>query len=391
MKNFDKQHRHDVCQSQKTGPLPILIMIYLILDTKIWIYLANGFDSVTNLFDPKSSAHLELYEKLKQKTDDREFIIMTNYIIKLEWERNKKSAFQNIANLNALRKKEISQLVSRKDESNLLFFESECRNINDSYNNSLQANLQHIENIENFLNSSLHVPVSDKVKLELAERAIAKDKSPFLSNKNNFADAAILLSTAEFLKENMDQFSYAVFVSNNHKDFGRSGESNDFHQDLESFLKEINIEYHKHLNGLLDLTEELQYTIESFHLYQSRQDYYFSCLSPECETLRGPVSFGCFTREVRSASCAEQNSDQLNLFEGHELQKYFSSVYVKEGNCQKCNANRIQYPSCSALTLDFNEDSSYYCSDCEKGYRVAESLEYNDRIIYQINENQFHL
>lgn len=365
-------------------------MIYLILDTNIWIYLANGFNSITNQLDPSSQMHFELYEKLKQKTDDKEFVILTNYIIRLEWERNKKAAYANIAKLEEMKKQEISALVGRKNRLGEQLFKEECRKTNDTFNQAIALNKQHIENIENFMKSCVEVPVSDELKLELAERAISKDKAPFLYDKNNFADAAILLSAAEYLRLNMEPISHAVFVSNNHKEFGNSIGSNDFHNDLKKYLTGINIDYHKHLNNLLELTEELEYAIEAFHEHQRGQDYYFECLSAFCETKDGYEAFGYYKNKVRIASTAEQDADQLNLFEGHDLHK-IDSGYVLEGSCMRCSINHVQCPCCSKLLIDMNGDESYFCDLCEKIFKTVLSKENKDKIIYQIDESELHL
>lgn len=365
-------------------------MIYLILDTNIWIYLANGFNSMTNQLDPNSQLHFELYEKLKQKTDDKEFVILTNYIIRLEWERNKKAAFANIGKLEEIKKKQISALVDQRKLLGEEHFKEECRKTNDTFDDAVSLNRLHIENIENFMKSCIEVPVSDKLKLELTERAISKDKAPFLYDKNNFADAAILLSAADYLRLNMTPVSYAVFVSNNHKEFGDSIGSNDFHKDLKEYLSGLNIDYHKHLNNLLELTEELEYAIEAFHEHQRGQDYYFECLSPFCGTKNGYEAFGYYKNKVRIASTAEQNVDQLSLFEGHDLHK-IDATYVLEGNCTTCSIYHVQCPCCEKLLIDINGNDSYFCNLCEKIFKTVLSKENKDKIIYQIDESELHL
>lgn len=365
-------------------------MIYLILDTNIWIYLANGFNSITNKLDPNSQMHFELYEKLKQKTDAKEFVILTNYIIRLEWERNKKASYANIAKLEEMKKQEISILVSKKELLGIQSFKEECRKTNDTFSKAIALNRQHIENIESFMKSCIEVPVSQELKLELAERSISKDKAPFLYDKNNFADAALLLSAAEYLRLNMDPLSFAVFASNNHKEFGDSIGSKEFHKDLKDYFTGLNIDYHKHLNNLLELTEELEYAIEAFHEHQRGQDHYFECLSPFCGTVNGYEAFGYFKSRIRIASTAEQNADQLSLFEGFDLHKLDSS-YVLEGNCMRYSINHLQCPCCGKLLIDMNGDESYFCDLCEKIFKTVLNKENKDKIIYQIDEAELHL
>ena len=42
-------------------------MIYLIIDTNIWIYLANGFSTVSNSADYENDNHIEVFNKIKSQ------------------------------------------------------------------------------------------------------------------------------------------------------------------------------------------------------------------------------------------------------------------------------------------------------------------------------------
>lgn len=62
-------------------------MTYLILDTNIWIYLANGYCDSKNISD--EDVHFELIKILLEKLDLGEIELVTNDIIIKEWDRNK--------------------------------------------------------------------------------------------------------------------------------------------------------------------------------------------------------------------------------------------------------------------------------------------------------------
>ncbi|RYJ45442.1 PIN domain-containing protein [Flavobacterium beibuense] len=367
-------------------------MIYLILDTNIWIYLANGFNSMTNGLNSHSTTHFELYEKLKQKVDDREFIILTNYIIKLEWERSKKCAKKNVSELERLKKEDLFLLVKQKETIENDVFKRQFEKVSNYYKQLIESNNNHINNINNFIKSCTEIPVSDRVKLEIVDRAIRKDKAPFLNNKNNFPDAAILFSAAEYLKRNMVPLSCAVFVSSNYKEFGNASDLPGFHSDLKDFLNEINIEYHKHLADLLELTEDLQYNLEVFYEHLREQEYYFNCRSPYCEMENEYGSFGYLESEVRIAYNSEEiDNNQYNLFEGLDIERNHRVKIVWEGKCITCKTNHVECPGCKSLLMDVNDDNQYFCKGCDQGYKITTSSKYKDKIIYHINEDEFHL
>lgn len=65
-------------------------MIFLILDTNIWLYLANGFDSDKNTHEHNlhQESHIALLQRLKNAVETGEVRILINDIILDEWKRN---------------------------------------------------------------------------------------------------------------------------------------------------------------------------------------------------------------------------------------------------------------------------------------------------------------
>lgn len=86
-------------------------MIYLILDTNIWLYIVNEFDSISRKISIESNQHINVFERIKSKTESGEFKILVNEIILNEWVRNKAVAFQPIKELEKRQKEKIAELV----------------------------------------------------------------------------------------------------------------------------------------------------------------------------------------------------------------------------------------------------------------------------------------
>jgi len=74
-------------------------MIYLILDTNIWVYLANGLDPIENK-DYDDDVHFGLLSSLKQLKENGDITVLVNDIVFREWMRNKEHCRAKIVKLN---------------------------------------------------------------------------------------------------------------------------------------------------------------------------------------------------------------------------------------------------------------------------------------------------
>jgi hypothetical protein len=72
-------------------------LIYLILDTNNWIYLANGLDPINNKHH--DSLHFDLLQSLVNLTDNNKILVLVNDIVLDEWNRNKIHCYAKIKSL----------------------------------------------------------------------------------------------------------------------------------------------------------------------------------------------------------------------------------------------------------------------------------------------------
>jgi hypothetical protein len=81
-------------------------MIYLILDTNTWIYLANSKDPLTGNF--QEGYHFLLFEKLAKKVNDGSVKILKTGLIEQEWLRNKTTTLDLVSNYKNKLKHDLS-------------------------------------------------------------------------------------------------------------------------------------------------------------------------------------------------------------------------------------------------------------------------------------------
>ncbi len=370
-------------------------MVYLIIDTNTWLYLANCFDTISCKIDSHSGKHINVFDQIKQKSNTAEFTVLVTDIILFEWEKNKQTAKLHINQLEAQKKIEIAEVVKIKSTLSLSDFKLKCAEINNQFNEKILNAQNHIENVDDFLKTCPKYNVSDEIKLEIADMAISKEKAPFLNSKNNVADAAILFGAITFLKSNQkEHIEKAVFNSANYKEYGISKVSKEFHPDIKERLDGIHLDYHQNWIDLIGLTEDLQYEIDMFHEYM-QDNFQFSCLSEGCQYSieEGYIlSSGYLHDKIRLARTNEKiDPNQQYLFPLEEIKNLETSHFVLKGDCNFCGSNHVECPTCYGLIIELNSDGQYYCSECDQGYQLEVSLKYKDQIIFPIEKEKFHL
>jgi predicted nucleic acid-binding protein len=241
-------------------------MINLILDTNIWIYLAQG-------------KHPYILDKILEKKDKREVQFIVCELQILEWERNKdKIKYDIVESLkfqyNAA--KNISKYIKDEDRDTYI------KIIERNYKNE-ELLIHHAEQkyflIENLLkNHSKIAPLTNEQKLIVANWAI-EGKAPFHKKSNSYADALILLSGIEYVKENslhklndndVPLFPDSIFVSYNHTDFSKSDKKTEIdliHPDLEPLLESVKMKYMRQIDKFLVLSNEMQIEIDEYWDY----------------------------------------------------------------------------------------------------------------------------
>lgn len=370
-------------------------MIYLILDTNIWLYMANGFDSISEKIHIGSTKHVELFEKIKNKSETGELKVLVNEIVINEWRRNQHVANQHIKELQKQKSEKIKEVILANGELFGASIKSQLQEINEAFDEKIAFNKNHLADIELFISLCPQYGITDQIKLEIAELAIKKEKAPFTTNKNNCADAAILFGAIEYLKENLRaNFEKAVFVSNNYVEYGESKNSKKFHPDLIERTEKISLEYHKHFFSLLEITEDLQYEIDIFHEFM-QENFQFSCMVESCYYSGDDdqnFSYGYLENPFRISKTSEKvDPNQLYLFPIDEIRNNEAQHIVMQGFCNICGTSHVECPSCTDLLLDINEAGQYFCMNCDQGYEVGESIKHKDNIIFPIALEEFHL
>lgn len=239
-------------------------MIYLILDTNNWIYLANGLDPISNKHH--DDLHYELLKSLKELKDKNQAQVIINEIIVIEWNRNKEHCKAKI--------KKLEQKLANKDNSFKEIEKYTTANINQlqeefirSIEKEIRSNETHIQNVEDFiLNDCVKVEISQKLKLEIFDLSI-NNHAPFHNKKNNVGDAAILLSAVEYLKNRQDYFGYqAFFISNNIEEYTDGKNLKDFHPQLAGLLNGVNLQFERILPSALNVSKQIVAEMEQFFI-----------------------------------------------------------------------------------------------------------------------------
>lgn len=237
-------------------------MIYLILDTNNWIYLANGLDPIKNKHH--DSLHFELLQSLVKLTEDNKIRVLINEIIINEWNRNKIHCYEKIRNLEnkLLNKVNAFKDIEKYATSNIDQLQKEyCIGIE----NEIFKNEQHIQNVESFLqNKCIKTEISEDLKLLIFDLSI-KNEPPFHNKKNNIADAAILLSSVDYLKENESFWGDSIiFISNNIEEYTDGKNLNELHPHLKNLTAPVDIKFERVLPSALNISKKIIAQIEEF-------------------------------------------------------------------------------------------------------------------------------
>jgi predicted nucleic acid-binding protein len=166
-------------------------MIYIVFDTNIWVYLANGYDSEKENYYQGvfSEHHFDLLEILKKKVDNGDFKILVNDLFFKEWERNKHTT-EALINFLELRMREI--LKSRKlikafiSQEDFISQKVLTEKAIKAVNIKIERNKKHIQEVEDFLeNECIKISISDEVLKKVSLLAMEKNVAPFLNDKKN--------------------------------------------------------------------------------------------------------------------------------------------------------------------------------------------------------------
>jgi hypothetical protein len=201
---------------------------------------------------------------LKQLTIEGRIQVLINDIILTEWERNKEHCNLKI---KGLENKLLNKETAFKDIAK--YAKTEIEQLQNEYVQGLESdiklNKEHIQNVEYFLfNDCIKVEITQELKQLIFDLAI-NNEAPFHNKKNNVGDAAILLSSVEFLKNNESFFgNTALFISNNIEEYTDGINLKSFHPQLRKLLDSIDIQFERVLPAALNISKKVIEEMDNF-------------------------------------------------------------------------------------------------------------------------------
>lgn len=337
-------------------------MIYLILDTNIWIYLANGLDTNTNKYD--DNLHFQLLAELSRLKVKGDICLLINDVIVEEINRNKENSLSKIKQLEKKLSSSSSTFGSIKKyvKSDLKTLEKEFK---DGVEKDIQANKNHLQNLEKFLqNHCQSIEITQDLKLKIFDWS-TKNEAPFHNKRNNTADASILFSASEYLKNNpLNEDISAIFVSNNISDFTNGKEKNEFHPDIQKKLSTSVIKYERFLSKAVALSKEI---IEQLEEYSKREamleSIEFTCRGMFCENNENFSPWGYLDEKLDVIYQDEHFVDpnQLSLFDMPKQITYDKTIRM--GRCLICDTIHFECPECGEVICS-EEEGEFQCPEC---------------------------
>ncbi|RAJ00477.1 hypothetical protein LX64_04183 [Chitinophaga skermanii] len=264
-------------------------MVNLILDTNIWLYLANGFDSRSNKL---GNLHFELLNEISTLVDQGKIRVFTNDIIIKEWKRNKFATLEKVKNLeNFLDNSKMQMKIMREKlgEEGKSKADDIIKELEKSIEDEIKENKSHIDAVENFLlNNTTNIPIKESTRAKVTHIAEEK-KAPFHNKSNSFADAVIFMSACEHfqwqieMQDEYDMVPYfgmerTIFVTNNSDDFCEKKGTSKIHPDLAQYCVPAKIEVELNLAKALNLSQSTILKIEEEMKLQNSKE---PCLA-EC-------------------------------------------------------------------------------------------------------------
>lgn len=342
-------------------------MLNLILDTNAWIYLANGFNPETNKNEEET--HFQTAEWMLQKIGEGKCRVFSNYIIKLEWQRNKEKTNQLINRYENQLNQKRNELKNKRRDPNYSDLAKEFREFESVTNDKIAKNKAHINTVEEILASSIEIPIKDAHKLNAVDLAINK-KPPFHHKDNSVADAIIFLSTVDYFYYDEEFYiDDTILISNNTSDFGESVTNKELHPELAKMLEDKPIVFKTNLAEALGMGENIIARYQSYLDYLNRD--VIKCLM-DCKGTDYFMAEVEFKEHVDIEIDAEgytYNPKQLLIDFGEDYNFTVDDLKAMErrkfitidlGECDFCNATHLRC-ECGEEHATYGEDIECGC------------------------------
>lgn len=372
-------------------------MVYLIFDTNIWIYLAEGKDSRTNKHFEGSDEGLHhlILDNLTRKVDSGEYRIIISGVVLTEWNRNKKMANSLIAIFD----KKIKKIKAEKPvgtPENRIKQEASKKERISTLEEQINKAIIHIKAVEKFITEKcIEVPISNELKLKACNMALDKESFPFKTSKNNLADALIIYGASAYLKNKLGaDKAKALFVTNNVSDFVNT-DKNDLHEDIRKVINSDLIMYHRHLATLLDVSEDIEADIELVLEYQREwlEENHFYCQSfcsyGKEENYSGQ-GYLDKTVAIKYPETVFEDPNQLKLFDSPKIPILSPPLEYNTaaGYCSLCHTVHIVCPDCNSLMHLPEKHLPLYCEYCQGTFGCEFTEDEEIISIYLMDESE---
>jgi predicted nucleic acid-binding protein len=337
-------------------------MHYITLDTNTWIYLANGTEPA------------RLLSYINSEVDNGNLtILLPEYIIQ-EWQNHKQKTVWNgsIKHFEEINKSldTIQRLLSNEEKKDAISFllaeEEEKPHLKDIIISFKKKQKQIEEAVINnislidtlFKSKSIIIPANEKVYVKCGKFALDK-KAPF-KFKNSFADALILFSLLDYIKEH--SIENTLFISYNTSDFCEQKDGKKaLHPDLIDEFKTADCKYYKTLSEALNTIKADIVSREELKLIRILQ-----AESNEVD-------------DIEFCHVCEENDEKLNevyFRKPHELiderNKY---TEISVGRCDWCNSIHFKCVECRTVNAVWGGDYDVRkeCEGCGLNYVITSS------------------
>ena len=369
--------------------------IYLIIDTNIWLYMANG-----ELQDETGKKiHINVFKILQELVYSGEIAIIVSPIIIDEFDRNKDWVLKYIKCLEGRVTEKRKFLKNHRKELSADEIKTVEKLIT-SYADEINFNRQHISEVESFLRTNtIIVPITESTKTKCFDQAIAK-KAPFTGKKSNStADMAILLSAIEYIDTRLstkifDELTLrpqSIFISGNISDFSQDKKENKdkVHPDLLPFLNAVDMGYSISLGTTLNSISDNKMSVEEIAEMDEYLPYdYIDC--PNCAGWHdgmGVLDSHSIATLIDENIPKPMPKEQLTLpfefpQEDEDLFKRMPQriTSIELFQCNWCNCQFFSCPVCGNLVM-YDEESQ--CDNCEAKFECEDELDRKGLLIRQ--------
>lgn len=256
-------------------------MHYLILDTCIWIYLA----------EEKYEGALTQLEKL---VDGRKVTLLIPEQVLNEWNNGKadiiREHFQGSIKGSLKNAKSLSNYLNDEEKEILTKLIKSVDDKKEEYGGVIAD--KNITRVEKLIKFGVVCPTTPDNKIKATDIGLAK-KAPF-HKKNSTGDALIILSSIEYLENQGIREAY--FISGNIKDFGAENNPTILHPHLTDLFDSVELQYSTNVKEVFKTVDKLIVSDEEIkEVEMINREMNFLEEAPNCSVCKTPMK-GAYLR-----------------------------------------------------------------------------------------------